>query len=142
MTLHGGYAFSPRVALLADAEVMGSVHDGFGNGVFAVAVRLRPIRRGWIEAGPALGDLSYGYQDTGSISNSITGTGFLAAAGVTLVARPKWTLDAQARYGKIWYDGFQARNVSVGLSVGRVRSGQPSKPASRAAAPRDAASRG
>jgi hypothetical protein len=142
LTFHGGYAFSPRVALLADVEVMTSVDDGFGNGVFAMVLRGRPVRRVWIEAGPAGGDLSYGYQGAGSKSNSITGSGFLAAGGISVLARERWTLDVQARYAKVWYPGFQARNVSVGLSVGRVRSGKAARPASPAAAPRDAASRG
>jgi hypothetical protein len=147
VTLHGGYAFSPRAALLADAELMGSAHDGFGNAIFAAVLRYRPLRRVWIEAGPAAGDLSYGYEDTGSVSNSVTGTGFLAAGGISVLEKERWTLDVQARYGKIWYEAFQARNVSVGLSIGRVRSGKASsgkasKPAARAAAPRGAASRG
>ena len=142
VTLHGGYAFSPTVALLADLEVMGSAHDGFGNAIFAAVLRYRPARRVWIEAGPAAGDLSYGYEDTGSVSNSVTGTGFLAAGGISVLKKERWTLDVQARYGKIWYEAFQARNLSLGLSIGRVRSGKPSKPAARAAAPRGAASRG
>jgi len=124
MTLHGGYAFSPRFALLADAEVMGTWGDGFTNAIFAAVVRYRPVRRVWVEAGPARGDLGYGYQDTGSVGDSITGTGFLAAAGLSVVAKPKWTVDLQARYGTVWYDGLRARDVSFGLSVGRVRSGR------------------
>lgn len=142
LTVHGGYAFSPRVALLADVEVMTSVDDGFSNGVFAAVLRCRPVKRLWIEAGPARGDLSYGYQDTVSKSNSITGSGFLAAGGVSVMARERWTLDVQARYSKVWYPGFEARNLSVGLSVGTVRTGKAVKRESPAAEPRDAASRG
>jgi hypothetical protein len=130
------------VALLADAEVMTSVDDGFGNGVFALVLRCRPVRRVWVEAGPAGGDLGYGYQDTGSKSNSITGSGFLAAGGIGVLAKARWTLDVQARHAKVWYPGFQARNVSVGLSIGRVRSGKTARPESPAAAPRGAATRG
>ena len=124
LTLHGGYAFSPRVALLADAELMAPWGDGITNGIFAAVLRYRPARRVWVEAGPARGDLGYGYQDTGSVGDSITGTGFLAAAGLSVVAKPKWTVDLQARYGTVWYDGLRARDVSFGLSVGRVRSGR------------------
>jgi hypothetical protein len=143
VTFHGGYAFSPRVALLADGEFMASVNDGFGNGVLATVLRYRPVRRVWIEAGPAAGDLGYGYGETGSKSNSITGTGFLAAGGISVLSRARWTLDVQARYAKVWYPGFEARNVSMGLSVGRVKTvGTTAKPASRAAAPPAAASRG
>jgi len=142
LTLHAGYAFSPRVALLADMEFMTSVDDGFGNGVFAAVLRYRPARRVWIEAGPSRGDLAYGYQDAGSKSNSITGSGFLAAGGISVLSKERWTLDVQGRYAKIWYPGFQARNASVGLSIGRVRSGKAAKPGSPAAARRDAASRG
>jgi hypothetical protein len=145
LTLHGGYAFSPRIALLADAEVMSSWGNGFNNAIFAAVIRYRPARRVWVEAGPARGDLGYGYQDTGSVYNSITGSGFLAAAGVSVLAKPKWTVDLQARYGSVWYDGIRARNLSFGLSVGRVRSGDPGKPstpAARAAARRGGASRG
>jgi opacity protein-like surface antigen len=142
LTLHVGYAFSPRVALLADMEFMTSVDDGFGNGVLAAVLRYRPARRVWIEAGPSRGDLAYGYQDTGSKSNGITGSGFLAAGGISVLSKERWTLDVQGRYAKVWYPGFQARNLSFGLSIGRVRSGTTTKPASRAAAPRGGASRG
>jgi hypothetical protein len=143
LTVHGGYAFSPRLALLADVEVMMSdTADGFMNGVFATVLRFRPVRRMWIEAGPALGDLGYSYQDTVSKSDSISGTGFHAAGGISVLARERWTLDMQARYAKIWYQGFQARNLSVGLSVGTIRSGKAPKPGSPAAARRDGASRG
>jgi len=142
ITLHGGYAFSPRVALLGDMEVMASTSDGFGNAIGAVVLRYRPVRRVWIEAGPATADLSYGFENTGSVSGSVTGTGFLAAGGISVLEKERWTLDLQARYGKIWYEAFQTRNVSVGLSIGRVRSGTGAKPAARAAAPRGAASRG
>ena len=122
LTLHGGYAFSRRIALLADAEMMGPWNDGFTNGIFGAVVRYRPLRRLWVEAGPARGDLGYAYRDSGSVDNSITGTGFLAAAGLTALSRPKWAVDLQARYGRIWYDGVQATNLSFGLSIGRVRS--------------------
>ena len=142
LTVHGGYAFSPRLALLADVEFLTSVNDGFGNGVFAAVLRCRPVKRVWIEAGPALGDLAYGYQHTVSKSDSITGSGFLAAGGISVLAKERWTLDAQARYAKVWYPGFQARNLSFGLSVGTVRSGKVAKPESRAAARRDGGSRG
>jgi hypothetical protein len=125
LTLHGGYAFSPRIALLADAEVMSSWGNGFNNAIFAAVIRYRPARRAWVEAGPARGDLGYGYQDTGSVGNSIAGSGFLTAAGITVVVKPKWTVDLQARYGTIWYDGLRATDMSFGLSVGRVRSGEP-----------------
>lgn len=141
-TLHGGYAFSSRVALLADCELMASTSDGFGNMVGAVVVRYRPLDRVWIEAGPATGDLSYGFEDTGSVSGSVKGRGFLAAGGISVLKKERWTLDLQARYGKIWYEAFRARNVSVGLSIGRVRSGKVSRPAAPAAALRAAASRG
>jgi hypothetical protein len=126
LTVHGGYAFSPRVALLADVELLTSVDDGFGNGVFAAVMRYRAVRRVWIEAGPARGDLSYGYGVSGSEANRITGTGFLGAAGISILAKERWTLDVQARYARVWYPGFQARNASFGLSVGRVRSGRAS----------------
>ena len=122
LTLHGGYAFSRRIALLADAELMGPWSDGFTNGIFGAVLRYRPVRRVWVEAGPARGDLGYAYQGTGSVDNSITGTGFLAAAGITALSKPKWAVDLQARYGRIWYEGVQATNLSFGLSVGRVRS--------------------
>lgn len=139
LTIHGGYAFSPKVALLADAEFLTSVNDGFGNGVLAAVLRVRPVRRVWIEGGPAAGDLSYGYGDTGSKSNSITGTGFLAAGGISVLSKERWTVDVQARYARIWYPGFEARNLSMGLSVGKVKTA--AKRASRAAARRDGASR-
>ncbi len=100
--------------------------------IFAAVIRYRPARRVW-EAGPARGDLGYGYQDTGSVDNSITGSGFLAAAGVSVLAKPKWTVDLQARYGSVWYDGIRARNLSFALSVGRVRSGEPAKTSTPAA---------
>lgn len=124
LTMHGGFAFSPRLALLADVEVLAPYERGFNHLVIGAVVRVSPIRRLWVEAGPAASDLGYAYEGGATDSGAITGTGVLAAAGVTVVKKAKWTLDLQARYGKVWYDGFQARNLSFGLSVGRVRSGE------------------
>ena len=142
LTLHGGYAFSPRTALLVDAEFMGSPRSGFGNAIAALVLRHRPLRRVWIEAGPASGDIAYSYEGSQSETGAITGVGFLVAAGVSVLERPRWSLDVQGRYGRIWFDGFEGRNVSFGLSIGRVRSGKSAKPESPAAARRDGASRG
>jgi hypothetical protein len=127
-TLHGGFAFSPRIALLLDMEMLAPKSAGFNHAIFAAVVRYWPARRVWIEAGPATGDIGYSVDNTGTNPGSITGSGVLAAAGVAVAKKRTWTVDMQARYGQIWYNGFQARNLSLGLSVGRVRSGETSRP--------------
>jgi len=103
MTMHGGCAFSPRLAVLADFEVMGPYNEGFTHFVDGAVVRYWPARRLWVEAGPATGDLGYAYSNSTTKDGAITGGGFIAAAGVTVVDRPKWALDVQARYDRIWY---------------------------------------
>jgi hypothetical protein len=140
--VHFGWAFSPRVAVLMAGDFMESEDTDFATAVVSTVLRYRPLSRVWVEGGPAWADISYSYQYGASEPDSITGEGFVAAAGVSILARPKWTLDLQARYGKIWFEGFQGRNLSFGLGIGRVRSGKVPKPKSPAAAPRDAASRG
>jgi hypothetical protein len=140
--VHLGWAFSPRLAILGAGDFMESDDTDFGTTVLSAVVRYRPVSRVWIEAGPAWGDIRYSFQHGQSEPNSITGEGFVAAAGVSILAKPKWTLDVQGRYGHIWYEGFQGRNLSFGLSVGRIRSGKVPKPRSPAAPPRDGASGG
>lgn len=136
-----GYAFSPRLAVLSAGDFMQGEDSEFGTAVVGAVVRYRPHSRVWIEAGPAVGEVTYSYQHGISEPDSITGEGFLAAGGISLLARPKWTLDVQARYAQIWYEGFQGRTVTFGMSVGSVRSGKSAKPESPAAARRDGASR-
>jgi hypothetical protein len=127
INLYGGYAFSPRVSVLADVELMATDgEEGFQHIVGGVVVRYWPARRVWIEAGPATGDVGYSLGAEGTKGNSITGPGVLAAAGLTVIKKPRWTVDLQVRYGRVWYDGFQGHNLSFGLSMGRVRSGEAS----------------
>jgi hypothetical protein len=140
--LHLGYAFSPRLAVLLAGDFMEAEDSEFATAVYSAVVRYRPLGRVWLEAGPATGEISYSFQHGASEADSITGEGLLAAGGVSLLARPKWTLDVQARYAHIWYEGFQARNLSFGLSVGRVRSGKVPKPKAPVAAPLNGASGG
>ena len=124
MTVHVGYAFSPRLAVLADVELLAPYTDGFTQVVGAVAVRYSPSSRLWLEAGPATGELGYAYEGGTAGDGSIQGAGVLAAAGVNVVRKPKWTLGLQARYSRIWYDGYQISSLSFGMSAGRVRSGK------------------
>jgi hypothetical protein len=139
---HLGYAFSPRLAVLMAADFMESEDTNFATAVYSAVVRYRPLGRVWVEAGPATGQIRYSFQHGASEPDSITGEGLVAAAGVVILAKPKWTLDVQARYGNIWYEGFQGRNIAFGLSVGRVRSGKISRPKAPAAGLRAAACRG
>jgi hypothetical protein len=102
---------------------MASYNDGFNQLIAAAVVRYSPASRLWVEAGPAAGDMAYGYKGGATAQGSITGNGFAVAAGIRVVQRDKWSLDVQGRYGRIWYDGFEASNVSFGFSAGRTRSG-------------------
>jgi hypothetical protein len=56
-SFHLGYAFSRRVALLLEAELVGGVESGFSTAMGGVVVRYWPTSRLWLEAGPASGDL-------------------------------------------------------------------------------------
>lgn len=120
LTMHLGYAFSPRAALILSAEVVTSVDDGFGTTMGGVVLRYWPASRLWIEAGPASGDMSYGYDL--NVVEEFTGTGYgaRAALGLTVVERPRWALDVVGRVGTLRFDGFEARSFSVGV-VGRTR---------------------
>ena len=122
-TLHAGYAFSPRVALLAHFEVLAPTSDGFSHFTSAAVVRYSPASRLWVEAGPAAGDIGYAYADSTTRDGSLTGGGFATGAGLSVLKRNTWSLDVQARYSRIWYEGLDASTVSFGLSVGRIRSG-------------------
>jgi hypothetical protein len=124
ISMHFGYAFSPGVAVLADFEVLAPISEGFNQVVGAAVVRYSPASRIWLEAGPAGSDLRYGYHG-GVADGDIGGAGVMAAVGVNVVQKPKWTLGLQARYSRMWYDGFETSSLSFGVSAGRVRSGKP-----------------
>jgi hypothetical protein len=123
-SFHMGYAFNPRLAVLADFEVLAPYSEGFNQLVAAAVVRYSPAPRLWVEAGPAGSDIRYGY-DGGVADGEISGAGVMAGIGVNVVQKPKWTLGLQARYSRLWYDGFETSSLSFGLSAGRVRSGKP-----------------
>jgi len=56
-----------------------------------------------------------------TIVEHFTGTGYgvRTAAGFSVLDKPRWTLDLQARFGTLRFDGFRATSVSVGLSASR-----------------------
>lgn len=117
-SMHGGYAFDRRVALLLNVEFAGGLAaSDFNHAVGGVALRFWPASRFWIEAGPAFGDLGYGDEHSVVRSQSITGTGFRGVAGVAVLRKPKWSLDLEVRYSRIAYDGFQATAALFGVSA-------------------------
>ncbi len=120
-SMHAGYAFSRRVAVLLAVGVSGGLAESdFNHAVGALVVRLWPAARFWLQGGPALGDLGYGSGDTVVAHQSITGTGFEGAAGVCVVRRPTWSLDVEVRYSRVGYEGFRASSVTFGLGATRV----------------------
>jgi hypothetical protein len=121
LSMHAGYAFSRRLALLLEIDLAAGVDSRAFTTVFGgVVARWWPTRRVWLEAGPASGDLSYTYEMTSVEKFSGTGVGVRAAAGVSVLRRPRWSLDLEGRYGKLWFDGLQVQAVSFGLSASRL----------------------
>jgi len=116
-SFHAGYAFSPRVALVLEAEIVGGVRSGFSSAQGGLVLRLWPTSRLWIEGGPASGDLRYGHERTVVEEFTDTGYGVRAGVGITVLQKPKWALDLEARYGTLAFDGFRATSVGVGLSA-------------------------
>jgi hypothetical protein len=117
LSFHVGYAFSHRVALLVSAELVAGVESGFSTAMGGVVLRYWPTSRLWIEAGPASGDLRYGYDATVVEDFAGTGYGMRTGVGLTVLQRPRWGLDLEARFGTLSFDGVRATSVSVGLSA-------------------------
>jgi hypothetical protein len=121
LSMAGGYAFNRRVAVLVDVEVAGGLSAAdFNHAVGSFVVRYWPISRLWAEAGPAFGDLGYGMDNSTVRSGSITGDGIHGSAGLLILRRPKWSLDLQARFSTIWYDGFRASTVTLALGASKL----------------------
>jgi hypothetical protein len=122
LSIQIGYSFSRRLALLADFDLNGGWDNSFNQVMGAAAVRYSPARRIWLEAGPASGDLSYGFGSAVAQNVAGSGYGFLAAGGVVLMQKSKFQMDVQARSGTLWFDRFRITNVSVQIGVMRRRS--------------------
>ena len=120
-SMHGGYAFNRRVAVLLDVGVSGGLSTSdFNHAVGSLLVRLWPTSRLWVEAGPAFGDLGFGSEGSVVRSGSITGAGFQGVAGVSVLRKPRWSFDVEARYGRIGYDGFSATTFTLGFAASRL----------------------
>jgi hypothetical protein len=120
-SMNGGYAFNRRVAVLLDVEVSGGLASAdFNHAVGAVVVRYWPASRLWAQTGPAFGDLGFGFDQSTVRSGSITGDGLHVAAGVSILRKPKWSLDVEARYATVWYDGFRATTATLALGASRL----------------------
>lgn len=122
LSLQFGWSFSRRFALLVDIDGSGGWSDSFSHLLGGFVMRYSPAPRLWLEAGPASGDLSYGFGKSIAQDVAGRGTGILVGAGVALVRKPMWMLDLQARSGTLWYEQFRATNLSVQLGIIRRRS--------------------
>jgi hypothetical protein len=122
LSLQIGWSFSRRFALLVDIDDSGGWSDSFSHLLGGVVMRYSPAPRLWLEAGPASGDVSYGFGKSIAQNVAGRGTGILVCAGVALVRKPMWMLDLQARSGTLWYEQFRATNLSVQLGIIRRRS--------------------
>jgi opacity protein-like surface antigen len=121
LSMHAGYAVSRRVAILLDVGIAGGLDESdFNHAVGAFVVRVWPASRIWLEAGPAVGDLGYGAEGSVVKGQSITGTGVAGRAGVSVLRRPTWSLDLEARYSRIGYDGFRADTLTFGIGASRL----------------------
>jgi hypothetical protein len=120
-SMHAGYAFSRRLALLLEIDLAAGVESPAFTTVYGgVVARFWPARRVWVEAGPASGDLTYRYEMTSVEQFSGTGFGLRSAAGVSVLRKPRWSLDLEARYGTLWFQGFRVSTLSFGLSASRL----------------------
>jgi hypothetical protein len=119
--MHAGYAFNRRVALLLQVGVASSASSAaFNQATGAFVVRFWPASRLWLEAGPAFGDLGYGYEDSVVRSGAVKGSGFHGSAGVSVLRRAKWSLDLEARFNSIGYEGFRANTATFAIGASRL----------------------
>jgi hypothetical protein len=125
-----GYAFSSRLAVLAAAELVGGVSsERFSQIMVGVVLRYSPRPWLWVQVGPGAGEVSYSFTNPMDTPNGLPGVSattedgaveggaLLAAAGASILRKPKWSLDVQARFGKCWYEGFQGTDLSFGVAV-------------------------
>ena len=121
-SMHAGYAWSRRVALLAKVGLAAGYEEGSINHVVGgFVVRFWPASRLWVEAGPAMGDLTVATGDGSQIyPGSITGSGYQARAGVSVVRKTRWTFDLEAGYSSLSYDGFKADTVTFAIGASRM----------------------
>ena len=121
LSMHAGYAFNRRVAVLLQVGVASGVSTAaFNHATGAFVVRYWPASRLWLEAGPAFGDLGYGYEDSVVRSGAIKGSGFHGSAGVSVMRRAKWSLDVEARFSSIGYEGFRANTATFAIGASRL----------------------
>ena len=123
LSLQLGWSFSRRFAILADFDINAGWGDSFNQIVGAGVLRYSPTPRLWLQAGPATGDLSYGFS-TRSVAQDVAGTGagFLVAGGLVVLQKPRLLLDLQARCGTVWFDQFRGTSLSVQVGIMRRRS--------------------
>jgi hypothetical protein len=122
LSLHVGWSFSRRFAALLDFDVVGGWDNSFDQLVGGPVARYSPTSRLWIQAGPAFGEVRYGFADSVVEDVAGRGTGVLVGAGVAIVRKPMWLLDVEARVATLWYEQLRATNLSVQLAVSRRRS--------------------
>jgi opacity protein-like surface antigen len=129
LSMHGGYAFNSHVAVLMDVGFWaGGGPRGYSQAVGSFVVRVWPVSRLWLEAGPAFGDLGYSDQTSTVRDGTFKGSGFTAMAGLSLLRQASWSLDLEARYSRIGYEaGVQANTLAVQLGAGRA----PRRPKTR-----------
>ena len=126
LAAQAGWAFSRRLAVVFDLELLGNVRGGFSQFVGGISLRCSPSSRLWVAAGPSLAQVVYGYKDpaspfsTTTADQAITGQGVQVAAGLALVSRPLWALELQGRFAENGFEqGFRTRSFSAGLAYSR-----------------------
>jgi opacity protein-like surface antigen len=115
-SMHVGYALSSRVALLLDVGVWAG---HFNQAAGGPQVRVWPARRVYVAAGLSFGDLRYGYESS-VMGSGLDGSGFTAAAGISMLRRARWSLDLETRYNRIGYDGFHTSTLLLQLGASRL----------------------
>jgi opacity protein-like surface antigen len=112
-SMHVGYAFSPHVAVLLDVGVWAG---NFNQAIGGPQLRVWPTRRMYVAAGPSFGDLRYGFEGS-VVGSGLDGSGFTAAAGVSMLRRARWSLDLETRYNRLGYDGFHTSTLLLQLGA-------------------------
>lgn len=123
LSFHLGYAFSRRLAVLFDVSISaGASEEAFNQALGALVVRYSPLRRVWLQAGPAGAQLTGNHQGEQSVDVR-SGLGWMGAVGVVFVQRKTWELDVQARHSRVPYDGFSSSRFLVALGGGTRPAG-------------------
>jgi hypothetical protein len=121
-SMHAGYAFNRRVAAVFDVGICaGTGPQGFNEAVGSFFVRFWPSSRVWLEAGPAFSDLGYGYENSVVNSGTLTGSGWSAVVGISVLRKARWSLDVETRYRQIAYDaGFRTSTLAFEIGASRL----------------------